>query len=186
MNIAIKYKVVIAGNSGVGKTSLVERFTEGTFSETKSTIGVGFAIKDIHTVEKGKVRMQLWDFAGEDRFRVMLPKFCMGSTGAVLVYDLTDPESFFGLNEWMDIIRQNTGEEDEDGKKVPIPIVFVGAKKDLLERDERPIKQEYIDEFMENYGIKGYFEISSKTGENIEKSFVDLVKQMIKLSEFIT
>ncbi|MFX0098761.1 MAG: Rab family GTPase [Candidatus Hodarchaeota archaeon] len=185
MNIQIKYKVVVAGNSRVGKTSLVERFTEGTFSETKSTIGVGFAIKDIHTVEKGKVRMQLWDFAGEDRFRIMLPKFCLGSTGAMLVYDLTDPESFFGLNEWMDIIRQNTGEQNDKGEPVNIPIVFIGAKKDLLKDGERPIKQEYIDEFMENYDIKTYFEISNKTGENVEESFVELVKHMIELSSFI-
>ena len=74
---------------------------------------------------------------------------------------------------------------NDNGELKQIPIVFIGAKKDLLGDGERAIKQEYIDEFMENYGITSYFEISNKTGENVEESFVDLVKQMIKHSIFI-
>ncbi|MHA1371282.1 MAG: Rab family GTPase [Promethearchaeota archaeon] len=181
---SIKYKVIITGEAQVGKTSLVDRFTEGTFSGTKSTIGVGFAVKDIFTKEKGNVRMQLWDFAGEERFRTLLPKFCMGATGAILMYDLTNPASFFALNEWMDIIRDNTGDVGENGDKIPIPIVFLGSKKDLIDEGHKClIKKEYVDEFMENYGIQAYFEISSKTGENVEKAFIELLKEMLELRE---
>ena len=180
----IKYKIVIAGESATGKTCLVLRFTEDKFMETKSTIGVAFAVKDVDTNEQGRIRLQIWDFAGEERFRTLLGPFCIGSSGAILLYDLTSPESFDHLDEWMEIIRSNTGEADQEGTKKDIPVVLAGSKKDLLDDEEqRPVNDDAVKIFMENYGITSYHEISSKTGENVEDVFNDLVNQMLAANE---
>ncbi len=175
----IKFKIPICGQGSVGKTCLVLRFTENKFMETKSTIGVAFAIKDVQTQEQGKIRLQIWDFAGEERFRTLLGPFCIGSSGAILLFDLNWPESFKELDDWMEIVRDNTGESDRLGKKQPIPVVLAGTKKDLCKGGERPIKKGLIDAFMKKHGITSYHEISSKTGENVESVFRDLVAQML-------
>ncbi|MEX2682284.1 MAG: Rab family GTPase [Candidatus Sigynarchaeota archaeon] len=175
----VKFKVPICGEASVGKTCLVLRFTENKFMETKSTIGVAFAIKDVQTEDQGKIRLQIWDFAGEERFRTLLGPFCIGSAGAILLFDLNRPDSFKGLDEWMEIVRANTGESDKLGTKKPIPVVLAGTKKDLCKGDARLIKKESIDAFMKKHGISSYHEISSKTGENVETVFMDLVKQML-------
>jgi small GTP-binding protein len=175
----IKFKVPICGEGSVGKTCLVLRFTENKFMETKSTIGVAFAIKDVQTTEQGKIRLQLWDFAGEERFRTLLGPFCIGSSGAILLYDLNRPESFKDLDDWMDVVRKNTGEADRLGTKKPIPIVLAGTKKDLCKGNIRPVKKETIDAFMKKHNITSYHEISSKTGENVEVVFKDLVTRML-------
>jgi small GTP-binding protein len=178
----IKFKVVICGEGSVGKTCLVLRFTENKFMETKSTIGVAFAIKDVQTKEQGKIRLQLWDFAGEERFRTLLGPFCIGSSGALLLFDLNWPESFKDLDAWMEIVRANTGEGDRLGRKKPIPIVLAGTKKDLCKGNVRPIKKETIEAFMKKHGITSYHEISSKTGENVETVFMDLVMRMLAVN----
>jgi small GTP-binding protein len=183
LNLKVKYKIIVCGNASVGKTSLILRYTQDKFTKTKSTIGVDFAIKDLYTTSGDKVRLQLWDFAGEERFRTLLPKFCMGATGCLLLYDLTNSESFFSLNEWMDIIRSNTGRERTDGTTQEIPIVFIGAKKDLLNGKDRKINLNYVDEFIDNYDLNEYIEISSKTGENVEKAFQLLAGDMLELYE---
>ncbi|NMC05995.1 MAG: GTP-binding protein [Candidatus Lokiarchaeota archaeon] len=175
----IKYKVVVCGESGTGKTCLVLRYTENKFMATKSTIGVAFAVKDVQTEEQGKIRLQLWDFAGEERFRTLLGPFCIGSSGAILLYDLNQPESFKDLDSWMEIVRTNTGEGDRLGKKKPIPVVLAGSKKDLCKGNVRPVKKEMIDAFMKKHDITSYHEISSKTGENVETVFSDLVSRML-------
>nr|MDO8086494.1 Rab family GTPase [Candidatus Sigynarchaeum springense] len=177
--LQVKFKVPICGEASVGKTCLVLRFTENKFMETKSTIGVAFAIKDVQTKEQGKIRLQLCDFAGEERFRTLLGPFCIGSSGAILLFDLNWPDSFKGLDEWMEIIRANTGEGDKLGTRQPIPVVLAGTKKDLCKDAGRPVKKERIDAFMKKHGITSYHEISSKTGENVEQVFADLVKQML-------
>ena len=175
----IKYKVVICGEAIVGKTCLVMRYTENKFMETKSTIGVAFAVKDVHTEEQGKIRLQMWDFAGEERFRTLLGPFCIGASGAIMLYDLTNPVSFTHLDEWMEIARSHTGESDRIGKKKPIPVVLAGSKKDLLKGSDRPVKKEVLNAFMKKHGITSYHEISSRTGENVEVVFKDLVKLML-------
>jgi len=180
----IKYKIVIAGESACGKTCLVLRYTEDKFMETKSTIGVAFAVKDVDTEDQGKIRLQIWDFAGEERFRTLLGPFCIGSSGAILLYDLTTPESFEQLDDWITIIRSHTGEADQEGAKKPIPVVLAGSKKDLLKgKKQRPVAKDDVTAFMEKHGITSFHEISSKTGENVEQVFKDLVTQMLAANE---
>jgi len=175
----IKYKIVICGEAVVGKTCLVMRYTENKFMETKSTIGVAFAVKDVHTDEQGKIRLQIWDFAGEERFRTLLGPFCIGASGAIMLFDLTKPDSFTHLDDWMDIVRSHTGESDRIGKKTAIPVVLAGSKKDLLKGPERLVKKETLNAFMKKNAVTSYHEISSKTGENVEVVFKDLVKRML-------
>lgn len=180
--MSVKYKIVIAGQTSVGKTSLVLRFTQDKFTETKSTIGVGFAIKDVHTERSGKIRLQIWDFAGEERFRTLLGPFCTGAAGAILLHDLTDPDTFTKLDDWIRIVRSNTGDLVAGGEKHPVPVLLAGAKKDLV-HGPRSVPREQIDAFMKKHGITAYFEISSKTGENVEDVFSILVKAMLDLYE---
>ena len=117
------FKVIVAGAGGVGKTALIQRYVTGTFIEDhKMTIGAAFSVKDI-TLDTGEsVRLQLWDFAGEERFRFLLGDYCKGASGAFVCYDITDYSTFEQIPEWLRIIRQNAG---------MIPIVLVGTKYDL-------------------------------------------------------
>ncbi len=116
------YKVVLVGNGNVGKTSLVRRFCEGKFDESRIlTIGVDFQIKTVKLGER-EMRLSIWDVAGQDRFRTFRDQFYSGTMAAGLVYDVTSPASFFDLARWRDEVRS----------AVPgIPMAVIGNKLDL-------------------------------------------------------
>ncbi|MHA1230149.1 MAG: Rab family GTPase [Candidatus Helarchaeota archaeon] len=165
-------KVIIAGPGGVGKTAMLMRFTKGVFIEnTKMTIGVDFSavkIKASTSLGERVITLQIWDFGGEERFRFILPGYCAGASGAILCFDLTNPETFESLPEWLDLIRS----------KVPdIPIILVGTKSDLV--DERKIDRELAEQKMKEWGLSGYIETSSKSGENIGYVFGLLSQEML-------
>ena len=102
------FKLIIAGSSGSGKTTLLRRYTTGLFSGgTKMTIGVDFSVTNCET-SKGKTVLQIWDFGGEERFRIMLPNFCLGASGCIMMFDPLRPSTFIELDEWIQIVRQNT------------------------------------------------------------------------------
>ena len=148
-------KLVIAGEGGVGKTAMTLRFTKGIFLEgTKMTIGVDFSAVKVMLGDE-QVTLQLWDFGGEDRFRFILPGYCKGASGALLVFDLTKPYSFKNLPEWLGLIRSNTES---------IPIVLVGTKIDL---PDRSITREDAEGFVKDNGLNAYIECSAKSGQNI-------------------
>ncbi|PWN33367.1 uncharacterized protein FA14DRAFT_109115, partial [Meira miltonrushii] len=117
-------KVVILGAQGVGKTSLVHRYTSGQFSASAvpSTIGASFLTKKL-IVDGIKVRLQLWDTAGQERFRSMAPMYYRGANAAVIVYDITNPHSFEDVKTWIDELRQNVHSD--------LVIHIVGSKADL-------------------------------------------------------
>jgi len=117
------FKVIVAGAGGVGKTALIQRYVNNSFIEDhKMTIGAQFSIKDVELDTGEKVRLQLWDFAGEERFRFLLGDYCRGASGAFICYDITDYSTFEQIPEWLRIIRKNAG---------MIPITLVGNKYDL-------------------------------------------------------
>jgi small GTP-binding protein len=148
-------KLVIAGEGGVGKTAMTLRFTKGIFLEgTKMTIGVDFSAVKVMLGDE-QVTLQLWDFGGEDRFRFILPGYCKGASGALLVFDLTKPYSFNNLSEWLDLIRKNTEN---------IPIVLVGTKIDL---PNRTTTREEAEAYVKENNINSYIECSAKSGQNI-------------------
>lgn len=120
----IDLKVVILGSQGVGKTSLVHRYTSGQFSASAvpSTIGASFLTKKL-IVDGVKVRLQLWDTAGQERFRSMAPMYYRGANAAVIVYDITNPHTFEDVKTWIDELRQNVQSD--------LVIHIVGSKVDL-------------------------------------------------------
>jgi small GTP-binding protein len=162
------FKVIVAGAGGVGKTALIQRYTTGTFIEDhKMTIGAAFSVKDL-TIDTGEsVRLQLWDFAGEERFRFLLGDYCKGASGAFVCYDITDYSTFEQIPEWLRIIRQNSG---------MVPIILVGTKYDLEHHEvDLETAEKYSDE---SKCLMNVF-CSSKLSLNIEPMFVAMAKWLI-------
>ncbi|KAI8442584.1 rab GTPase, partial [Phakopsora pachyrhizi] len=134
----LEAKVVILGMQGVGKTSIVHRYTTGSFSYSlTSTIGASFCTKKL-SVDGCKVRLQIWDTAGQERFRSMAPMYYRGANAAILVYDLTNQESFSDIQNWIDELRQNMTSD--------LIIQIVGSKADLA-HDRRAVD---LDEAYQN------------------------------------
>ncbi|GAB4311149.1 MAG: hypothetical protein Kow0069_11440 [Promethearchaeota archaeon] len=120
---SLKFKVVVCGDRDVGKTSLIKRFCEGTFDlNMKPTLGVDFGRKDM-TLEGHDCAFTLWDFAGEEKFRVLLPGYISGASGALLVFDLAAPTTFESLPEWLELLRVHGRD---------LNVALVANKLDLL------------------------------------------------------
>jgi small GTP-binding protein len=159
------YKLVVAGEGGVGKTTLVIRYCEGVFKhDTRTTVGVGFASKEVK-VEGENIKLQIWDFGGEERFRFILPQYCKGANAAILAFDTTRFQSLKNLPEWVDIIRKNAGD---------VPIVLVGTKVDVEEK--RTVKTNDGDAFAKRNSLDSYFDVSSKTGLNVNNVFAKIAE----------
>ncbi|TFF84902.1 MAG: GTP-binding protein, partial [Promethearchaeota archaeon] len=100
----LKFKVIVAGAKNSGKTSLIRRYATGKFhSDLLSTIGVDFETKKVE-VEGEKILLNIWDFAGEKKFRILLPSYVSGASGALILYDITNNESLIDLHDWMKVI----------------------------------------------------------------------------------
>ncbi len=166
------FKLIIAGSGGSGKTTLLQRFTTGLFSGgTKMTIGVDFSVTTCST-KYGQTTLQIWDFGGEERFRTMLPSFCLGSSGCLMLFDPTRPQTFHDLDEWIDIVRNNTKD---------IPIILLSSKQDLIDEGHSyTIPQEDIDGFVEKHKLRGFIKVSSKTGFMVKESFGNVSEMMIE------
>jgi small GTP-binding protein len=163
------FKVIIAGDGGVGKTTLLHRYIEGKFlADTRMTIGVEFFLKDLE-IGNEKIKIQVWDFGGQEQFRFLHKRYIMGAKGALLLFDLTRFTTLKHLDEWVEICR----EEDPN-----LPILFIGTKMDLsnliVVRDSDAL------EYKERYKLFHYLKVSSKTGENVKLAFELLAKQIIK------
>lgn len=167
------FKICIFGDGGVGKTSLTRRYVTNRFEEdTKLTIGVDILTKDVE-IENFIVKLQIWDFGGEERFRFFLPIYARGSTGGIFMYDLTRLNSLNNLDEWLSVFKEKLTEEERK-----IPILLVGGKKDLQEKKTIPI--EYAMKLAQSHGINDIIECSAKTGENVENIFKTIVYKIIK------
>jgi small GTP-binding protein len=153
-------KVVIAGDGNVGKTSLIRRYCEGKFEQSRvATIGVDFQTKLVD-LESGQVKLSIWDMAGQDRFQVMREGFYRGGRASALVYDLTDLESLAHLKRW----------RDELVAVVPdIPLVVVGNKRDLA-----PESSLAPGEAMARAMGASHIVTSALTGEGVSQMFTAL------------
>jgi len=162
-------KVITSGDGGVGKTTLLYRYVEGTFLEdTRMTLGVEFFIKEVDVGGK-KVDLQVWDFGGQERFRPLLKNYTLGAKGALLLFDLTRPASLGKIDQWVNICRENNPD---------IPIIFLGTKLDLI--DLISVDDSYALSLKEEYNFFEYLKISSKTGENVNLAFELLAKEIIR------
>jgi small GTP-binding protein len=157
----LKFKVITAGDAGVGKTTLLRRYVDGKFSfDTLMTVGVDILHKMV-SLEKGIVcSLQLWDLGGQQMFRTMLDNFISGASGGFLMYDMTNHTSFENLEEWINITRKS----DKS-----LPLVLLAAKCDL--EDSVAVSDEEALEFVERHNMNGFYRTSSKTGLNVDKAF---------------
>jgi len=167
------FKICIFGDSGVGKTTLTQRYLTGSFRvEFKKTLGAEIFVKYLN-VEKIRVVLQIWDFGGEDIFAALLPCYANGSSGGIFMYDITNKRSFEKVKIWLDTFKGGLIGEEKN-----IPILMVGSKKDQEENRINTL-DEAIDVF-KTYNFYEYIECSSKTGENIEKIFQIITRAMMK------
>lgn len=171
------YKMVIFGDAGCGKTTLTQRFLTNLFkSSTTMTIGVDFEVKSLEINEK-KIKLQIWDFGGEERFRFLLPTYVRGANGALFMYDVTNYSSLAHIDDWLVIIRKEIPVEDN------FPIIVVGGKADLI--GDREVSGEEGINISKSRGVNGFIECSSKTGENVEASFEALTRIMMQKSNLL-
>lgn len=158
---------MMLGDAAVGKTSLTIRFISGFFLEDlKLTIGVDFYSKTTSFKAK-KVKLQIWDFGGEERFRFLLHQYCKGANAAFFLYDITNRLSLDHLPDWTQIIREHAGD---------VPIMLVGSKADL--EQFRVVSREEGILAAKKYNLSSFVELSSKTGQNVEEAF-DLITQTL-------
>src|SRR5271157_749470 len=161
------FKILVAGEGGVGKTTLLLKYVNGTFCEdTSMTIGIQFHHKVLQQNDV-EYSLQLWDFGGQDRFRFMLPNYALGAKGALLLYDTTRMSTMDSLAEWVKICRTH-----DPG----LPILFVGTKIDLVE--DRSVPADMAKDYLKPLEMFDYIEVSSKTGENVEQAFQILVQRI--------
>ena len=163
------FKILIIGESGVGKTCFLLRYAENSFvANHLLTIGIDFKIKVVE-IEGKVIKLQIWDTAGQDRFRTITKTYYKGSHGVILVYDVCDERSFGNVKNWVNQIEQNA--------KSSICKVLVGNKCD---KAERVIKEEQGRQLAEEYNMK-FYETSAKTGQNVEEAFRYLTGEILKI-----
>ena len=169
----IKFKVVIAGAKNVGKTSLLRRYATGKFNtSTLSTIGVDFETKKL-SVDDTEILLNLWDFAGEPKFRLLFPSYISGASGAVMLYDITNKDTLEDLHEWIKII--------EGVQNPPRTKILLEHKVDL--EDQRVVSRKDAEEIFKKYNFQGeIIGTSAKTGVNIEEAFLLLGKEILNNS----
>uniref|UniRef100_A0A7S2V1J6 Ras-related protein Rab-8A n=1 Tax=Fibrocapsa japonica TaxID=94617 RepID=A0A7S2V1J6_9STRA len=163
----MQIKLLMIGDSGVGKTCLLLRYANSSFSQTFiTTIGIDFKIKTIDLDGK-RIKLQIWDTAGQERFRTITTSYFRGAQGILLVYDVTDRKSFNSIRNWISQIQQHAD--------VHVNKILCGNKCDMSE--ERAVTTEEGQKLASEYGI-GFFEASAKNDVNVETSFVTIAREV--------
>ena len=156
-------KMIIVGDGGVGKTTLIHRYLTGNYLDQRMTVGSGFATRDLE-MDGVTITLTIWDFAGEERFRFLLPSYCRGALGCILAFDLTRPPTFYHLDEWLGLVRKNTSD---------IPILLVGTKRDVSNKNS-----DLALDYTRINNLEGYLETSSKDGLNVTNTFETIADLM--------
>ena len=168
INPEFAFKVVILGDSGVGKTSLVKYEIQNSFIiNNDSTIIFETSFKNFSIMGKN-VRLQIWDTCGKEMYRSSVQNFYRSALCIFVVFSLESLDSFNKVNQWIEEIKENNSEE--------YILVLVGNKSDLT--PPRKVEKDIIEEYCKNNGIENYFEVSSKNGENVHELFKTVVKQL--------
>ena len=165
------FKVLLLGNSDVGKSSIILRYVDQMWSDTfVPTIGVDFKVKTVQVNNK-KIKMQIWDTAGQERFRTVISSYFRGSHGLFLIYDITNRDSFKNLENWLSEIEEHASKN--------VLKILIGNKCDL--ENDREIKTEEGQAFANRNGMQ-FMETSAKMNTNINESFETLAKLMMECS----
>lgn len=166
------FKLIVIGPAAVGKTSLIRRYVDNKFSfNYKSTIGVDFLAKTVRLKEDKIVKLAIWDVGGQEKFRFLRRNFYEGTHGAILVFDLSRANTFPKMKDWLIDMRSII--------EYKIPLIILGNKSDLLSEVGEVIDREEPKRFAEKEE-SFYLETSAKTGNNVEQTFKELTKQMLK------
>ena len=161
------FKVVVIGDSGVGKSNLLSRFTRNEFNlESKSTIGVEFATRSV-SIEGKTIKAQIWDTAGQERYRAITSAYYRGAVGALVVYDITKDVSFENVEKWLSELKENA--------TAGITMMLVGNKTDLV--NGRMVSTEQGKAYAQKNGIS-FMEASALNGGNVEASFLQILSEI--------
>eukprot|EP00823_Brevimastigomonas_motovehiculus_P002827 TRINITY_DN1678_c0_g1_i1.p1 TRINITY_DN1678_c0_g1~~TRINITY_DN1678_c0_g1_i1.p1 ORF type:complete len:201 (-),score=26.15 TRINITY_DN1678_c0_g1_i1:407-1009(-) len=168
----LNFKLVLLGDAAVGKSSAVERFVKNEFfAFQQPTIGAAFLTQTVQ-LEDYIVRLEIWDTAGQERYRSLAPMYYRGAAAALVVYDITDHDSFTGAKTWIEEL-QRQGSAD-------IVIGLAGNKSDLA--DKRAVSTEEAKQYATDNGCL-FFETSAKSGDNIYNMFLAIAKKLPKTSQ---
>ena len=159
---------MLLGEPGVEKTALAQKYCFDIFNPSERlTIGVDFYVKTIELQGK-TIKLQIWNIGGEERFRFLLSTYCLGANAAMIIYDITNSKTLDQIPAWTKIVREKASD---------IPIMLIGNKLNLEEF--RELDREEGIEIAKKYNLYSYSENSTKTGQNIEKSFESLTEFLL-------
>lgn len=176
------FKVVIIGDGAVGKTSLIKKYTQGSFQkEYISTLGTQFS-KYEEEIDGEKVELFLWDIAGQDQFQALRQRFYIGSSGAIIVFshDPEQPKSYEHVPRWLDDLKKHCGN---------IPIVLFGNKVDLVDEatlgsnQGLPTADANVEQFVKENRFVGYYKTSALTGQGVTDAFKVLVQKLYMIAK---
>ena len=163
------YKVLLLGDSTVGKTCFLLRYCDKKFQEAHlSTIGLDYRLKTM-TLESGKkIKLQIWDTAGQDRFRAITKNYYKGANGIILIYDVTNLQTYENVKNWIAQIREEAN---------PNVIIYLAGNKIDVSEDEKVVKTEDGQKIADEFNLP-FYETSAKNGDNVNKIFEDLVEKV--------
>ncbi|XP_069650393.1 ras-related protein Rab-13 isoform X1 [Haliaeetus albicilla] len=176
------FKLLLIGDSGVGKTCLIIRFAEDNFTSTYiSTIGIDFKIRTVD-IDGKKIKLQVWDTAGQERFKTITTAYYRGAVvwwggasspqkGIILVYDITDEKSFENIQNWMKSIKENAS--------AGVERLLIGNKCDM--EAKRKVQRDEAEKLAKEHGIR-FFETSAKSSVNVEEAFSTLARDILQKS----
>ena len=168
-NYDLIFKIVLIGDSGVGKTNILSRFINNEFSlTTQATVGVEFGSKIIKKGEK-LIKLQIWDTAGQERYKSITSAYYKGAKGALIVYDITNRFTFESVDKWVQDLN-SYGDKN-------LTLLLVGNKSDL--EDKRQIMKEDGEEKAKSFNL-GFIETSACSGDNIDQAFDIMLKEVLK------
>lgn len=163
------FKLVLIGDSGVGKSCLLLRFADDAFTESYiSTIGVDFRFRTVK-IDNKTVKLQIWDTAGQERFRTITSAYYRGADGIIMVYDVTSQDSFDHVNDWLKEVNRYAAEGTCK--------LLVGNKSD--KSTDRVVATEQAKEYADDIGVP-FLETSAKSASNVEEAFLTMAGELIK------
>ena len=167
------FKIVVIGEGAVGKTSLIRRFTQGSFNqEYIKTLGAQFSRYEKLIPEKNiRTRLFFWDIAGQKEFSFMRPTFYNGAKAAIIVYDLTRDDTLATIEEWYNDITTYCGK---------IPAICFGNKCDLIESSGKPYDETAIKALAAKHGFLGFYQTSAKTGQKVQDAFNTIIDVLVQ------
>ena len=163
-----KIKILMLGDSGVGKSSLLVRYSHGEFDQMLGTTGIDFKFNNIE-IDKKKIKLEIWDTAGQERFRSITTKYYKGIMGILLVFDVSERNSFDNVSSWVSQIEDNTKDNE-------IIKFLIANKVDIRNRNV----SEEEGKFLANKFNMAYYETSAKNDTNVNSAFLDMAEDIYK------